>query len=219
MRFALVLLLALTGCSPIYSPPIRGLHLGMPDRVSAGELEVGAEAAAWGQTFLPATGGAHFSYGISDLLAVEGGANLNLVEGLWATGWTGVRFIRRRWLGNGFSVSGDLEFGLGGGVGGRDAARSPWYTQGAFGVYDGVGLGIRWKWLGAFARARADASVGTLAPSTLWATYMAGLEAKAFDHLVIAASAGAVSYRNQAEITGLFALVQFSAAWLFDLTE
>jgi hypothetical protein len=221
LRAAPLLCLAASasGCFVTYAPPVRGLHLGMPDRVGAGEIEIGAEAGMAGGLVAPLTGGAHVSNAVSDLLAVEGGANVDLALGMFATGWGGVRFVRRRALGHDVSVSGDLEFGGGAGIGGRDAAGTPWFTQGVVGLYDGAGLGLRWKMLGAFVRTRVDVGVGTSAPTTLWATWIAGLEAKLFERVVLAASAGAISFRNAASSSGLFFFAQFGFAALFDLTE
>lgn len=209
MRLCL-LLLAATGC--IYAPPIRGLHAGMPDRIGRGQLELGGTAGGFstgnGWLSAPTTGGPHVAYGWSDTVVLEAGANLNFIEGLWATTWAGVRLLRSKDLSSGVRVVGDLELGAGFGLGGHvyeggpppapAAARpAPWTSRWAGGFYEGLGIGLRWRWLGTFLRVRLDTNGSTAAPSTLWPSVGLGLEARAGRHLVFGLGGGAFTFWNE----------------------
>jgi hypothetical protein len=202
MRLCL-LLLAATGCT--YSPPIRGLHAGMPDRLGRGQVELGGTAGGFSA---PTTGGPHVAYGWSDTVVIEGGANLNFIEGLWATTWAGVRLLRAKDLSHELRLVGDLELGAGFGLGGRDyegvpppqggsATPVPWTSRWAGGFYEGLGVGLRWRWLGACLRVRLDTSGSTGAPSTLWPSVGLGLEARAGRHVVFGLGGGAFSFWNE----------------------
>ena len=213
--FSLLSVGALLGCNPTYAPPIRGLHAGMPDRVAKGQLEVGGAAGGWS---LPTTGGPHVAYGYDDHVVLEAGANLNFVEGHWATGWAGVRLVRSRPLGHELHLVGDLELGAGAGLGGRLRGETrPWTSLGAYGLYEGLGFGLRWRWLGAFLRGRLDATASSDAPSTLWPSVTLGLEAKAGPHFVFALAGSRGGYWNQADgVVGIW-LYEAQASFLFDL--
>lgn len=192
-------LLTLAGCSPIYAPPIRGLHAGMPGRVSAGQLELGA---TWGGVTVPTMGGPHVSYGLSDALLIEGGVNLNVLEqpvAPWATGWAGVRATRRLSTGRGIQLIADAELGTGAGLGGRSREASDWTDLVAYGIYEGFGLGAQWKWLGIYVRGRLDAAASTSAPTTLWPTAMAGLELRPSRRFSFGVGGGYAGYWNTSD--------------------
>ena len=219
-----LVLCSASGC--VYSPPIRGLHAGMPDRVGRAQLEVGGTVGGWsaGIGFYvtpPTTGGPHVAYGLSDTLVLEAGANLNFVEGLWATTWAGVRMVRSKDLGDEVHLVGDLEVGGGIGLGGRTGfsqhEREPWTSHAAYGLYEGAGVGLRWRWLGGFLRGRLDASANSAAPATLWPTVMLGLEAKPGNHVVFAMGTGWGGFWQPAKgFVGLW-FYQAQVAFLFDL--
>lgn len=227
MRLCL-LLLAATGCT--YSPPIRGLHAGMPDRLGRGQVEIGGAAGGFSTgsgTSAPTTGGPHVAYGWSDTVVLEGGANLNFVEGLWATTWAGVRLLRAKELSNEVRLVGDLELGAGFGLGGRvyeggpgpppaAAEPVPWTSRWTGGFYEGLGIGLRWRWLGAFLRVRLDTSGSTGAPSTLWPSVGLGLEARAGQHLVFGLGSGAFTFWNESTPSaGPFFFYQATVALVF----
>ena len=217
-----VVLLGALGCA--YSPPIRGLHPGMPGRLVQGQLEVGGEAGGGGLTngglvTAPTTGGAHVAYGLSDTLVVEGGANLNLFEGAWATAYGGVRLSRSKPVaGGGLRLIGELELGAGLGLGGRvNASAAPWASYQSYGLYEGLGVGLRWNALGAYVRGRLDASVSNTAPATLWPTLMAGLDARAGEHVVFGVGAGMGGFWNRTQgLVGIW-FYEAQVALLFDL--
>lgn len=186
------------GSACAFTPPVRGLHAGMPDRVGAGQLEVGgalgaglfgAGAEAW-----PSAGVVHVAYGVSARLLVEGGAN---VEAHWATGWAGVR-VRRSWaFPDDVSLSADAELGAGAGAGGsRDRLPPMRWVAPVAGVYEGFGVGVRKGWLGAFARVRFDASSGPGVPATMWPSFAVGLEARLAGRVVLGVSSGAAAMWN-----------------------
>src|SRR6476469_7647769 len=108
-----VMSLSAVGCG--FSPPIRGLHPGMPGRLVKGQLEVGGEIGGGGfaQPTPPTTGGPHVAYGLSDSLVIEGGANLNFSELDWATLYGGVRLSRSKSMPEELQLVGDLEVGAG----------------------------------------------------------------------------------------------------------
>jgi hypothetical protein len=209
-----LVLLACVGCVRTYSPPIRGLLAGMPDRVARGQLEVGGTVGGFS---LPTTGGPHVGYGYSDTLVIEGGANLNFVDGYWATGWGGVRLLRSKALGNEVRLVGDLELGAGLGAGGverNDSSR--WTKRFTWGMYEGLGVGLRWRWLGAFLRGRLDSSETTSGAATLWPTVMLGLEARA-GPLVFSVGGGRWAYWNQTDGLVGWWFYQGQVSLLFDL--
>ena len=191
----LMLWVVLSGCFPAYSPPIRGVGGGMPDRVGRDQLEVGGGAAGWATP--PTTGGPHMAYGVSDTLVIEAGGNLNFVEGLWATVWGGGRVLRKWPLNDDFTASATFEFGAGAGIGGRDGSMRRWTDLAVGGVYDGVGVGLRYRFLGAFLRGRVDGTVNTRAPMTLWASVFGGLEATIARRVVVSAGGGTMLISNQ----------------------
>lgn len=217
---AVVVLWGALGCS--YSPPIRGLHPGMPGRLVRGQLEIGGDLGGAGfrsgGVTAPTTGGPHVAYGLSDTLVVEGGANLNFFEGAWATAYAGVRLSRSKPLPNGLQLVGELEAGAGLGIGGRtrDASAPSWASP-SYGLYEGFGLGLRGKWLGAYLRGRLDASASTTAPATLWPTLMVGLEARAGSHVAFGLGTGLGGYWNERDaLVGLW-FYEAQVALLFDL--
>ena len=209
MSRALLPLLFLAACNPSYAPPIRGLHSGMPGRLAAGQLEVGGTAGGY---FLPTTGGPHVAFGLSDRLLIEGGANLNLIEyatSNWATGWAGVRLTHGKPLSHGLRLVGDLELGTGAGLGGRNYGDTvDWTRLVAYGIYEGFGVGLQWRGIGVYARARLDAAAGDRAPTTLWQTAMVGLEVRPVGWLSIGAGGGYAGYWNERD--------RLVSAWFYE---
>lgn len=209
-----LMLLGAMGCNPTYAPPIRGLHAGMPGRVDRGQLEVGGTVGGW---YLPTTGGPHVAYGVTDRLVVEGGANLNLVDGLWATTWAGIRLLRARSLGREVHLVGDLELGTGVGLGGRASDTLPWTSRYAWGLYQGLAVGLRSRWFGAFLRGRLDESESNATAATIWPSVMLGLEARAGRHLVFGLGGGRMAYWNEKDGLIAFWFYQAQVSLLFDL--
>lgn len=224
-----LVLLGAVGCT--YAPPIRGLHGGMPDRVARGQFELGGAAGGFSVgsgLSAPTTGGPHVAYGLRDTMVLEGGANLNLVEGAWATTWAGVRLVRSKALGQEVHLVGDLELGAGVGLGGavlgtpqpRTGAPkpAPWTSRYVAGFYEGLGVGLRWRWLGAFLRGRLDASASTAAPSTLWPSLVLGFEARAGAHVILALAGGTFTYWHEGLVLlGPWFFYQAQVTFLFDL--
>lgn len=195
----------------------------MPGRLVKGQLEVGGALGGGGlaQPTPPTTGGPHVAYGLSDSLVIEGGANLNFFELDWATLYGGVRLSRSKRLPEELRLVGDLEVGAGLGLGGHlsQSSNDNWVGRQAYGLYVGFGGGVRWRWLGGYVRGRLDASANTSTPSSLWPTVMAGVEARAGDHVVFGAGAGlgALWSENQAPLG--FWFYQAQVALLFDLGQ
>ena len=212
-----LVVLGALGCIPTYAPPIRGLHAGMPDRLGRGEVELGGTAGGTiAPPSYPTTGGPHLGYGLSRTLVLEVGGNLNFVVGSWATIWLGVRLPRERRLGRELKLVSDLELGAGAGLGGATASTtSPWRHT-AFGFYQGLGVGLRWRWLGGFARVRLDASQGDVTPATLWPSALLGAEARA-GHFVFALGAGAGGRWNTVDGFVGFWFYQAQVTMVFDL--
>lgn len=216
-------LLVLGGCNLAFTPPIRGLHAGMPGRLAAGQLEVGGEAGGYqlgsSTALAPTLGGPHLSYGLTDRLAIEAGANLDVLVLSyfgWATGWAGVRLTQRTRLSQRAWLIGDVELGGGGGVGGS-AGGTPSGQLLAAGLYEGVGLGVQWRGLGVYLRGRLDASGGDQAPTTLWPSALLGGEVRPVSWLAIGAGGGCAAYWNKHDglVSGWFYQTQLTL--IFDI--
>jgi hypothetical protein len=67
-------------------------------------------------------------------------------------------------------------------------------------------------------RGRLDASANTSAPSSLWPTVMAGVEARAGDHVVFGAGAGLGALWSEKQDVLGFWFYQAQVALLFDLS-
>ena len=174
MLGALTLLL-MNAC--VAAPPIRSISPGAPDLMKKGAIQVGGGPQLFVGGQQTVSGGAGVAYGLTDRLQLEVGGDFNLFtlddEGnsatdlRWAMGYAGARLqpwssehgTRREVL--------DLEFGLGGGVGGVQDCNSDgidcdrltqdnldWYKRGAFGGYAGAGLGYWFDRLGLYVRGR-----------------------------------------------------------------
>ena len=210
-------LLVVTGCSPLYAPPIRGLHAGMPGRLRGGQLEAGLTV---GGLVVPTMGGPHVGYGVSDSVTAEGGVNLNTVNfwlAQWATGWAGIRFTHRLSLSR-IRIIGDAELGAGAGAGGTSGNFSRWNELRAYGIYEGVGLGLQWRWLGIYLRARLDAAASSAAPTTLWPSAMLGVELRPGRRFSVGLGGGYGGYWNTSQFwSGWF--YQAQVAFIFDLLE
>lgn len=105
----------LSACVSI-APPVRTGHYGAPGRVEAGMVEVAGDVA-YGPDL---AGGPLVGYGITDKLAIEGGAELG--QGTRAIGWAGVRYTPLPpdpRAGRSPALVLDVEGGAGAGVGGR----------------------------------------------------------------------------------------------------
>ncbi len=185
LRDALVLSPLLTvaaGCTPTFAPPVRAVQSGAPGRLHAGEVEVGGTVAG---VYWPTGGSIHVVVGLRDWVSVEGGGTFIMApdgteKSLMLTGWGGTRFTlpRRR---TGVSLLLDAELGLGGGVGGESCMQSKtsggtlcdadglhWYNRGAFGGYEGGGIGFGYQWFSLYGRARIEESVAKDIPITYW---------------------------------------------------
>jgi len=116
---------------------------------------------------------------------------------------------------------GDLELGAGVGLGGRVAGdvsmATVWTTRQAYGLYEGLGVGLRWRWLGGYLRGRIDASGNTSAPPSLWPTLMAGLEARAGRDVVFGVGGGLGGVWAEGQGWVGFWFYQAHFALLFDL--
>ncbi len=147
---------------------------------------------------MPFVGGPQVGYGLSDALLLEVGANLALFDGGWATGWGGVR-LTHQWPVAGGRLIGEAELGGGAGAGGQvpERASSQWATLPAYGVYEGLALGMQWRWLGLYLRGRLDATVSSRAPETLWPTAMVGLEVRPHHRVSFGAGCGWWAFWNR----------------------
>jgi hypothetical protein len=180
----LTLLLALgVGCAPTLSPPMRSTHFGAPGRATSGEGLVQIAGTNQG------TAAPTISLPVADDLHVEIGGDARPTDEQWAMGSVGVRYTlgpprgedgRRPSTG----PYGDVEFGLGAGVGGvghdEDGepvdSRTAW-ERFAYGGYVGTGFGWRFlPWLAGFTRTRVQLTKATNLPETTWFSAMAGPE-------------------------------------------
>jgi hypothetical protein len=181
--------LAAAGCTPVYAPPVRGVAYGAPGRVQAGDVEIGGTMAG---VYAPNAGSAHIAVGVHDWVSLEAGGTFAAAPTgpqsgslVMAMGWIGPRFTlpRRPY---GVSLLLDAELGLGAGVGGELCASnakevtvcdrdhlSP-SSRGAFGGYQGMGLGLAYRWFSFYGRTRLEESAATGLPTTYWPSAMLG---------------------------------------------
>lgn len=193
-RLCLTALLA-SGCMTSFSPPTRTLQAGMPGGLAASRTELSVAAMGYGirdNAAAPGMLGLNLGRALSSTFAIEGGTTLFF--GLWWMGWAGLRVTR---IVEPFAV--DAELGFGAGVGGfGDPAGRRWLEVPAYGGYLGFGAGVRpTRWLGLYARLRAEASNGIR--YTLWSTAVAGAELSFWKDLAAGVSGGvtALDWRRE----------------------
>ena len=190
MRWGALAVLLMTACNPVYSPPVRGLHSGMPGLLSDRQLEVGATI---GGLVYPSVLVPHLALGLRDGFSFELGANFNVGSQNWAMGWSGARLTLDKHLGVGRKLYGDFELGAGFGAGGSDGpprTMTAWNLLRAYGMYGGVGVGVRTGYFGVYGRARMDASDGERTGTTLWPSAILGVEMRIAHHLVLGLAGG-----------------------------
>jgi hypothetical protein len=200
---ALALLSFTAGCNPTYAPLVRAVQYGAPARLEQGRVELGGTA---GGVVVPMTGGPHLAVGLTDWAAVEAGGNFFYDE--WVMGFVGTRFSftgdrkRRAYL------IGDLELGVGGGLGGQlngnqgtTSASEPGddltaLQRVAWGGYQGAGLGVRIRWFSIYGRVRVEESKATNIPLTLWPSASVGMEFRVNDRVALNLGTGVMGYTN-----------------------
>jgi len=146
-------------CNAAYAPPIRSGQDGAPGRLHQGDLEATGTVNAY------LTGGPDVSYAVSDLVGVEGGAEISPV---WAMGFAGSRFTYQARakddegnLGKGFALDGGG--GIGAGKGG-----SKGLTTYAGGGYLLGGVAYYFPYIAFYARTRVEQSFAAGLPPTMW---------------------------------------------------
>ena len=206
--------MAAAACNPVYAPPVRTMHAGAPGRVRQGDGEVGGTRA--GLTY-PTAGSLHVAVGVRDWVSMEAGGTFIVApagptEPSIVMGWAGTRFTlpRRR---NGPSLLLDGELGVGAGVGGSlcirnaqgadvcDADGRRWYDRGAFGGYEGGGIGFGYEWFSLYGRARVEESVATGIPVTYWPSLMLGLGFDLGPRVSLDLGGGYLGYFNEKDHT------------------
>jgi hypothetical protein len=200
----LLLLLGLCSCTATFAPPLRASHYGAPARLAAHEVEVSGAASNHNDaTIMPALA-------ISENVTLEVAGDFGDV---WRMGSIGVRVSDPRLakLGS-LALSGDVEGGAGGGIGGMlvcseseaDGCAAPdgrdWDERTAYGVYAGVGGAIVVAdWLKPFARARVQVTQATSVPATLWWSAVTGPQVDLGDHVSVYVALGYGGYTNEDE--------------------
>jgi hypothetical protein len=164
------------------APPVLGTHFGAPGRAPSGQalvqVAVNNQLSGTGQLSIP----------IAEDLHLEVGADLRPHDEAWAMGSAGVRYTVGPAKVDGRRPStgpfGDVEAGLGAGVGGVRGevegqpadTRTAW-ERFAFGGYLGAGFGYRFlPWIGGFARTRLQVTHADGIPTTTWFSAMGGPE-------------------------------------------
>jgi len=211
MRFSggwLCASLFVAGCNATYAPPIRAVQYGAPARLEQGHVEVGGDAGGFSA---PTAGGPHVGVGIRDWVALEAGGNFQLVMGnvhKWAMGFVGPRFSYAPHRQEAVHFVGDLELGLGAGVGGvlddNDAPSKDCTScdgraatdRIAGGGYAGIGIGEQIHWFSVFARVRVEGSTATNVPTTVWPSATAGVEFNIRKRAAITLAGGYIGYTN-----------------------
>lgn len=204
-------------CAPTYAPPMRSLHVGAPQALSQGRLELAAGASVhqgWSR-------GAALRIGLPDDLGLELASD---VGESWQLGVAGVR-----WVPDGMAPASwvlDLEAGLGAGLGGvlcgnpveaetrtcdgdvqATTDGREWSDRLAWGGYAGAGLARHWDWFALFGRARSQLSTATYVPTTVWWSSILGGQITLFDQLRLHAGVGAVGFDNR---------MDREAGWILD---
>jgi len=225
VRRATLILCAVAGCNPTYAPPVRAFQYGAPARLTEGRVEIGGTV---GGLAVPNVGGPHIAIGIRDWVAVEAGANLQLLGEGWAMGFVGPRFSWAPHRKNPIHLITDLELGVGAGVGGelnggavpgsRDCPPCDslkWSDRFAWGGYQGIGFGEQIHWFSIYARVRVEESTATHLPTTLWPSVSLGLEANIRKRAAITIAGGYMGYTNSVDhVNGWF--YQVGVALFFD---
>jgi hypothetical protein len=200
-------LLALAGCNLYYAPPLRAVQYGAPARLEEGRVEIGTTA---GGLIVPDVVSPHLGVGVRDWLALEVGGNILDDGGRqgWAMGFVGPRFSYAPHRTDRVHFIGDLELGVGAGVGGvRDSNSAvskdcpdcdgrTGYDRIATGVYGGVGAGVQIAWFSLYARARLEESSATNVPTTLWPSASVGLEFNVRKRVALTLAGGYIGYTN-----------------------
>ncbi|MCR9161494.1 MAG: hypothetical protein ACE37F_29970 [Nannocystaceae bacterium] len=177
LRYAAILVAFVSlGCT--YAPPIRGSLGGAPGRLKAEETEV-TVAGSYFQA--PPSIAAHVGHAVDDRLGVDVNAEYMHESSVMVSG--GPRFTGRSRHGNAELV-GDLEAGLGAGVGGSLCRLEPstgliadnvcnydgraWFERPAGGGYGGLGGAVYRRWFAFYARVRTQVSAARGVPVTGW---------------------------------------------------
>ena len=202
---ALAVSLALVaGCSATMAPPMLSTHFGAPGRAPSGQtlvqVAMNNQLSGTGQVSIP----------VADDLHLELGADLRPHDESWAMGSAGVRYTVGPAKVDGRRPStgpfGDVEAGLGAGVGGVKAevegqpvdTRSAW-ERFAFGGYLGAGFGYRFlPWIAGFARTRMQVTHADAIPTTTWFSAMGGPEF-ALGPVSLHLAGGWVGYENDTD--------------------
>ena len=202
---ATLTLLSVAGCNPTYAPPIRAVTYGAPGRLPQGRMEIsGAALVPW------AVGGPQLAVGIRDWLAVEGGANLYLLDGhqRWTLGHGGLRFTASQSRSLPARLAFDFELGAGGGLGGVVHGNDPgdassdgraWNDRIAWGGYQGIGFGLHARWFAIYLRGRVEESTATNVPLTIWGSGTLGLDFDIVHRVVLSVAGGAAGYWNNTQ--------------------
>src|SRR6185312_11108517 len=202
--------IVLSGCSPTYAPLVRAAQYGAPARLTEGQVEVGGSVGGFG---LPNVVVPHLAVGLRDWVSLEGGANFNIGgnRDSWALGFLGSRFSLAPHREQRVHFIGDLELGLGGGIGGARAgnemaSKDCMSCDGlvatdrtAWGGYGGVGAGVQIAWFSLYARTRVEASTATNVPATLWPSASLGLEFNIVKKVALTLAGGYLGYTNSAD--------------------
>lgn len=177
------LLISGSSCAPTLAPPLRSTHFGAPGRAGASDGLVQIAGTHQG------TAASVVSLPLAADLHVEIGGDVRPTDEQWAMGSLGLRYTLGppREAGDLHLPTGpygDVEFGLGAGVGGvgHDDEGAPVDDQSAwerfaYGGYVGAGFGWRFlPWLAGFTRTRVQLSKADKLPTTSWYSAMAGPE-------------------------------------------
>lgn len=177
--------------------------MGAPGRVHEGDIELGGAATGVMVSAPPAYGGPALSIGVTERVAIEGGADFG--TGQWAMGWLGTRVTGRRSSRGSLTLVGDVELGAGGGAGGSQCDqgrydrcdRINWYDRLAGGAYAGFGGALRWRIPAVYTRLRAQVTGAQGVPTTAWTSWSSGVELRFVDRVSLWTGVGLADYHNR----------------------
>lgn len=180
LRAVLILLVlggALSACNPVFSPPIRSVHIGSPRPTRPRVVEIsGAAGVPWGN------GAAMVSVPAGEGVWFDGSLDMRYFDSeQWTIGNAGVRLVLFQEPDKETGFFADVELGGGVGVGGVDereggaANDQEWYERFAYGAFAGMGAAYHvTTWFSWFARGRVQVSKAEYLPVTFWASGLTG---------------------------------------------
>ncbi len=188
---AILVLTMLCACTKSISPPVRNSSFGIPAHVEGGDLDFGI--AATYSYLIPGPGATpEIAFGITDLVAIEGGGTFTGYPIGYMGGWAGARItpLNRERINSKFML--DIGIGAGAGAGGAlcldfegsancpksknpDANDSFFTEYYMYGFYLDAGFGWQFKeWVGFYIRPGIQITKANDTDTSYWVSLAIG---------------------------------------------